>query len=208
MRNRNPFVAWLLGWLVPGAGHLYAGRRAQGWVLMGALGGCFLAGALLGRGSALDPNHPEYLVMQAGAGLPAGLAWVLRAEGPPVADVAVRETAILYTLVAAMLNVVAAMAAAAIAAGSGGMAEGHGDDGGRAAEGGADVRGGEGATGGTGGAASTGGSERDGDHGGGSRGDGSATRPGHDGGDVDGSSAGRGRGTDGGAADVTPGGAA
>ncbi len=117
MRGGNPFVAWLLGWLLPGAGHLYLGRRAQGFVLMGALCGAFAAGALLSRGAALSGDSPEYLVLQAGCGLPAGIAWLLRETAATDVDVATRETAVLYTLVPALLNLVVALDAAARAAG-------------------------------------------------------------------------------------------
>jgi hypothetical protein len=117
VEKRNPFIAWFLGWLIPGAGHLYVGRRAQGLVLLGSLGGCYLAGLLLGRGEALSAERMEFLVVQAGAGVPAALGWWLSGPAPVDLDLATRETGVLYTVAAALLNLVAALAAAAIAAG-------------------------------------------------------------------------------------------
>ena len=116
MRRPVPLLAWLLGWLLPGAGHAYAGRRAQGLVLGLTLTGCFAAGAVLGRGAAVTPEHPEYLVLQCGAGLPAGAAWLLSDVGGADVSMEARETAVLYTLVPALLNLVAALEAAALAA--------------------------------------------------------------------------------------------
>ena len=118
MKEPSPALAWLLGWLVPGAGHWYIGQRARGAVLAGALIGCFVAGALIGGRSTVSRDHPEYLVLQWGAGLPAAAAWAL---GSPLASdlpVARRELGLLYTLVPALLNIVAAVDAAARAVGA------------------------------------------------------------------------------------------
>ena len=117
----DPLLAWILGWLLPGAGHWYLGQRARGAVLCATLVGCFAAGVLVGGRSTVSTRHPDgpaYLVLQWGAGLPAAAAW---AAGDPVPlDVAVsrRELGILYTLVPALLNMVAALDAAARAAGA------------------------------------------------------------------------------------------
>ncbi|MHC4821927.1 MAG: DUF6677 family protein [Planctomycetota bacterium] len=118
MNEHHPLIAWMLGWLFPGAGHWYQGRRAQGAVLAASIAGCFVAGALLGRGGAVSGTQLEYLVMQFGAGVPAIVAWLLSVEGTPDISVAVRETAVLYTVVPALLNVVVALDAAALAAGA------------------------------------------------------------------------------------------
>jgi hypothetical protein len=118
VRDRHPFLAWILGWLLPGAGHLYLGQRARGWALLGALGGCFVAGVLVGGRSTVSVHHPEYVVLQAGAGLPAAAAFALSAPSPEDVPVPRRELGILYTLVAALLNLVAAVDAAARAAGA------------------------------------------------------------------------------------------
>lgn len=47
---RNPAMAALLGWLVPGLGHLYQGRLLKGWLFMATLVGTFLVGWWIGDG--------------------------------------------------------------------------------------------------------------------------------------------------------------
>jgi len=113
---RHPATAWLLGWLVPGGGHLYLGRRAQGTVLLVTLTACFAAGVLFGRGRAVTSARPEFLVLQAGAGLPAAAAFLASGGAAPDATVAEMESATLYTVVPALLNLVVALDAAARAA--------------------------------------------------------------------------------------------
>jgi hypothetical protein len=118
VKEQNPALAWLFGWLLPGAGHWYLGQRARGAVLCGALVGCFLAGVLIGGRSTVSTGKPEYLVLQWGAGLPAAAAWAAGDAAPADVPVSRRELGILYTLVPALLNIVAAIDAAARAAGA------------------------------------------------------------------------------------------
>ena len=47
---RNPYLAALLAWLVPGAGHFYQRRRAKGALFFICILGTFLFGLGLGRG--------------------------------------------------------------------------------------------------------------------------------------------------------------
>ena len=73
---RNPWVAALLAWCVPGLGHFYQGRRHKGGIFMGAILGMFLAGLWLGGGRVVyaswRPAEPRWaFVCQAGAGLVA-----------------------------------------------------------------------------------------------------------------------------------------
>jgi hypothetical protein len=118
VNGRHPGIAWLLGWLVPGGGHLYLGQRARGTVLLVALTACFAAGVLLGGRATVSREHPEYLVLQWGAGLPAAAAWAAGDPSPADVPVSRREVGALYTLVPALLNLVAALDAAARAAGA------------------------------------------------------------------------------------------
>jgi len=118
VNGRHPALAWLLGWLVPGAGHLYLGQRARGLVLCASLTACFAAGVLLGGRATVSRDHPEYLVLQWGAGLPAAAAWAAGDPSPSDVPVSRRELGVLYTLVPALLNVVAALDAGARAAGA------------------------------------------------------------------------------------------
>ena len=118
MARTRPALAWLLGWLVPGAGHWILGQRARGAVLFASLAGCFAAGVLIGGRGTVSRAHPEYLVLQWGAGLPAAAAWAAGTRTPADVDVSRRELGVLYTLVPALLNIVAALDAAARAAGA------------------------------------------------------------------------------------------
>lgn len=118
MNDRHPALAWLLGWLVPGAGHLYLGQRSRGLVLCATLTTCFAAGVLLGGRATVSREHPEYLILQWGAGLPSAAAWAAGDPSPSDVPVSRRELGALYTLVPALLNVVAALDAAARAAGA------------------------------------------------------------------------------------------
>lgn len=118
LTGRHPLLAWTLGWLLPGAGHWYLGQRSRGLVLAGALIGCFGAGVLLGGRSTVSRSHPEFLVLQWGAGLPAAAAWAGGEAEPADLPVGRRELAVLYTLVPALLNLVCALDAAARAAGA------------------------------------------------------------------------------------------
>ena len=117
MTDRHPLLAWILGWLVPGAGHWYIGQRDRGAVLAGTLVGCFLAGVLLGGRGTVTDAHPEFLALQCGAGLPAAAAWAVSTPDPADVPVSRRDLGMLYTLVPALLNLVVAMDAAARAVG-------------------------------------------------------------------------------------------
>ncbi|NBW95409.1 MAG: hypothetical protein EBR28_01430 [Planctomycetia bacterium] len=73
---RNPAVAALLSWAVPGLGQIYQGRVFKGRLFMGAILGTFLAGLWLGGGKVVyaswKPGDTRWpFVCQAGAGLVA-----------------------------------------------------------------------------------------------------------------------------------------
>ena len=73
---RNPALAALLSWCVPGLGQLYQGRTQKGRLFMGAILGTFLAGLWLGGGKVVyaswQPGDTRWAyVCQAGAGLVA-----------------------------------------------------------------------------------------------------------------------------------------
>ena len=89
---RDPTVAALLSWLVPGLGHLWQGRRRKGWLFMGSLVGTLVAGMLVGGGKVAycqwrpGARRIEFLG-QAGIGAVAVPAlvqsWSLAATGRP-----------------------------------------------------------------------------------------------------------------------------
>ena len=73
---RNPALAAILSWAVPGLGQLYQGRVFKGRLFMGAILGAFLAGMWLGGGKVVYASWKSgdtrwAFVCQAGAGLVA-----------------------------------------------------------------------------------------------------------------------------------------
>lgn len=55
---RNPWVAGLLAWLWPGAGHLYQRRYGKGLLFMGCVLAIFFFGLILGQGRVVYAMHP------------------------------------------------------------------------------------------------------------------------------------------------------
>ena len=73
---RDPRLAALLAWLIPGAGHLYQGRTAKGILFMVCILGIYFFGMYLGEGHVVyaslregDRRLPYFC--QVGVGLPA-----------------------------------------------------------------------------------------------------------------------------------------
>ncbi|MGO8747322.1 MAG: DUF6677 family protein [Thermoguttaceae bacterium] len=96
---KDPLVASVLAWLVPGLGHLYQGRTAKGILFFVCLMGLFVWGCYLGGSSDLGWARVVYIawqgedkrlpfLCQVGMGLPTLPAWVqanrLRHGGPPL----------------------------------------------------------------------------------------------------------------------------
>lgn len=73
---RNPALAALLSWCLPGLGQIYQGRTQKGAIFMGAIMATFLIGLWLGGGKVVyaswKPGETRWaFVCQAGAGLVA-----------------------------------------------------------------------------------------------------------------------------------------
>jgi hypothetical protein len=100
--------AAVLGWLLPGAGHLWLGRARKGLVLFALVAGTFLAGALLARGRTVTfDENPFYYIGQIGSGLTLGVTQWMASDGmPPTNDTARPEVdaGLLYMSVAGLLN--------------------------------------------------------------------------------------------------------
>lgn len=78
---RNPLVAAVLAWLVPGLGHLYQRRWFKGWLVMGMILGLFVAGFALGGGRVVywswKPGANRWAMLgQAGIGSAAVTAFI------------------------------------------------------------------------------------------------------------------------------------
>src|SRR5205823_1439970 len=70
--RKDPVVAALLGWFVPGLGHVYAGRPLKGLLYLVLVGAVFGAGLLYSRGLCVSPERePIWFVRHALAGAPA-----------------------------------------------------------------------------------------------------------------------------------------
>ena len=131
---RDPYLAALLAWLVPGAGHFYQRRWAKGVLFMTCILGTYFFGLALGEGkvvyAAWKVEKRWQYPLQLGVGLPAAPAvvqsMIVRRRGEPLmggimappqssdqlSDWHKRlnlrfELGTLYTMVAGLLNVLA-----------------------------------------------------------------------------------------------------
>lgn len=83
---KEPWLAALLAWLIPGAGHLYQGRMGKGLLFFICILGTFLFGLWLGEGKVVYASTPgeepwrwQYYC-QLGVGLPAMPALIERSR--------------------------------------------------------------------------------------------------------------------------------
>lgn len=72
---RNPVVAVVLAWLIPGAGHFYQGRRLKGWLYLICILGTYVTGLWMGGGHVVYASWTRedrrwQFALQAGVGLP------------------------------------------------------------------------------------------------------------------------------------------
>ncbi len=101
--------ACLFAWLLPGAGHLYLGRRAKGLIFMSAIGALFVLGVLMDSGLQLhlgleDPLALLFSLAQMAVGVPYFLARALGFEAGQVTSVTY-EYGNTFTAVGGLLNV-------------------------------------------------------------------------------------------------------
>jgi hypothetical protein len=132
---KDPLVAAILAWLIPGLGHIYQGRTAKGLLFLICILGTFFYGLLISDGRAVyaswQENDRRYpYLCQLGAGLPALPALVqsyLVREGkaplfggamaPPATPAELHdwyktlnryfELGTVYTMIAGLLNILA-----------------------------------------------------------------------------------------------------
>lgn len=109
--HRRKALAFWLGWLVPGLGHLVLGRAKKAAFFFGATGSMFLFGLWVCGGHTVSfDDNPFYFVGQFGSGMTMLLGQVLGltkahpgANGLPVSWY---DPGLLYICVAGLLNVV------------------------------------------------------------------------------------------------------
>jgi hypothetical protein len=105
---RGVLTGVFLGWLLPGAGHVWHGHVRRGLLLFALVGGLFAAGCVLtgGRVVTFDEN-PFYYIGQTGSGLTLGVqAWLSANGGPPrsVDYLPLVDPGLLYMSIAGLLN--------------------------------------------------------------------------------------------------------
>lgn len=101
--------ACLFAWLLPGAGHLYLGRRGKGLVFLGAIGALFLLGVAMDSRLQLylgfeDPLALLFSLAQMAMGVPYFAARALGFEAGNVTSVTY-EYGNTFTAVAGLLNI-------------------------------------------------------------------------------------------------------
>jgi hypothetical protein len=113
--------ACLLAWLVPGAGHIYLGRRAKGWIFLGAVCSLFALGVLLEARLEVHLGFDDILaslfsLAQMATGLPYAFVRALGFKaGEPTA--VTFEYGNTFTAVAGLLNILLILDAYDIAVG-------------------------------------------------------------------------------------------
>jgi hypothetical protein len=72
----HPFVALILAWLIPGAGHVYLGRRTRGIILFITVSALFWAGMGIGGVMTVDPiSEPWWFYAEMGTGVQGVFGW-------------------------------------------------------------------------------------------------------------------------------------
>lgn len=122
-RTPDPVVTAALGWAVPGAGHLYAGRPGKGLLFFVLLLGTYAAGLLISGFTCVSySQEPYWFLGQAFAGIVSLVtAWVDPARAGIERSEA-WEMGVLYTTVASLLNVLVVLHALAVVRGRAGGA--------------------------------------------------------------------------------------
>lgn len=111
-------IAGLLGWLVPGAGHLYIGQRARGTVLLIVIALTFWGGVAIGgvKNTVNPQQRSLWFIGQicSGAHPLVALAWGRQIEIPAdalrtdyIAYGQSEDISVVYTAIAGMLNILA-----------------------------------------------------------------------------------------------------
>lgn len=113
-KDRSPFAALVLGWVLPGAGHAYAGRWGKAVLFFSLITALVVAGLVIGGGTNILPNRLWYAA-QVCAGGPAialtPISQYLAGPNGSNADWAdpLHEMGTLYTAVAGFLNLLVMM---------------------------------------------------------------------------------------------------
>ncbi len=102
----NPWIAALLAWLFPGAGHFYIGMRAKGLLFLVVLLGLFLAGLVVAEFHAVRlERHPIYYAAYVFLGIPTLIATFATSSLEATRYMPRETLGTLYCATAALLNV-------------------------------------------------------------------------------------------------------
>jgi len=120
VQSTNPTVISIAAWLVPGAGHLWQGRRQKGAVFLIAIPLMFAIGLWLdGRLFPFEPSQP-LVALAAFASVGNGLPYFLAAAlglGKGIVTSATYDYGNTFLIVAGLLNMLVALDAYDIALG-------------------------------------------------------------------------------------------
>ena len=106
-KKKDPLVAAVVAWLVPGAGHLYLGRRGKAAVFFVLITGSFVYGLSLGEFKNVYPErYPAGFFGQIFTGIPALAGLALNYAMPGQVDESEKtfDLSFVYTCVAGLLN--------------------------------------------------------------------------------------------------------
>jgi hypothetical protein len=116
MIDNRTITATVLGWLFPGLGHAYLGRRGKAAFFAAVVVALFAAGVALSGGHSVSWSRaPLWFVGEAFALVPAILGMLVDSLVPWTHVTAQHQVGLLYTTVAGLLNIVVAFDAFGIA---------------------------------------------------------------------------------------------
>jgi len=113
-KDRSPVAALALGWVLPGAGHAYAGRWGKAVLFFSLITALMVAGLVIGKGTNILPNRLWYAAQVCAGGPAIALTpisqYLAGANGSNIdwAD-PLHEMGTLYTAVAGFLNLLVMM---------------------------------------------------------------------------------------------------
>ena len=113
-KDRSPFAALVLGWVLPGAGHAYAGRGGKAVLFFSLITALMVAGLVIGGGTNILPNRLWYAAQACAGGPAIALTPISQyLAGPNGSNIdwaaPLHEMGTLYTAVAGFLNLLVMM---------------------------------------------------------------------------------------------------
>jgi hypothetical protein len=115
-----PTLVLLVGWLIPGAGHLMLGKWVRGLLLMVSIVAMFLLGLAL-KGKIYSPNTGDLLdILNFAGDLGTGILYVVSRMldlGQAAVQVATADYGTKFIVVAGLLNIISAIDAHSLATG-------------------------------------------------------------------------------------------